>query len=59
MTYANEIIACAALLLAVTILDWFPPDMRRGLFSVITATGTLAAVAANAPAIASVTSLFG
>lgn len=59
MFYGHEILACAALLLAITMFDRVPREMRRSLFVVITTTGSLAAAAANAPAIAALTSLFG
>lgn len=59
--YNNELVACAAILTAATILNWLPSDIRRPLFVLIFGTGALAAVAglANAFGLEAVSRLFG
>ena len=57
----NQIIACAAMLLAATILRLSPSYVRKAFFVLVFATGLLAAVAsiADTAASAAVLSLFG
>ena len=43
--YSNEMIACAAILLALIILSCLPRDVRRALFVVTAGAGLLAAAA--------------
>ncbi|HZK90683.1 MAG TPA: hypothetical protein VFC56_11095 [Stellaceae bacterium] len=62
MSYShNQIIACAAILLAATILRLSPSYLRKAFFVLMFGTGLLAAVASIADtfANAAVASLFG
>jgi hypothetical protein len=43
--YTDQMIACAAILIAVIILNCLPTNIRRGMFAVIGGSGMLAAVA--------------
>jgi hypothetical protein len=49
-TYTYQMIACAAILIAVIILNCLPKDVRRAMFVVISGAGMLAAVAGFANA---------
>lgn len=59
--YTHEIVACASILIAATILNRLPTDIRRALFVVLFGTGMLAAVASMANAVGNeaVSRLFG
>jgi hypothetical protein len=48
--YTDQMIACAAILIAVIILNCLPKDVRRAMFVVMSAAGMLAAVAGFANA---------
>jgi hypothetical protein len=48
--YTDQMIACAAILIAVIILNCLPKDLRRVMFVVISGAGMLAAVAGFANA---------
>jgi hypothetical protein len=48
--YIDQMIACAAILIAVIILNCLPKDVRRAMFVVMSGAGMLAAVAGFANA---------